>query len=78
MKKRIRTYVKNNNGMVLIISETQAGNLIGETYNNMSDYNDKKESVSKAKFYVLNRENTIHRVMEYFGFTNNNSKQVHV
>ena len=78
MKKRIRTYIKNNNGMVLIISETQVGNLIGETYNSMSDYNSNMPSISKAKFYAIQRDNTIHRVMEYFGFTNNNSKQVHV
>ena len=37
------------------------------------DSNSKK--ISSAMFYEKDRDNTIYRVKEYFGFTNNNSYQ---
>jgi hypothetical protein len=68
----VSKFQRQTDGSILIIRETKAGNYIGEVY----PYNDNKNWWMKATSKAKDGDASEYRVKEYFGFTNENSKQL--
>lgn len=69
ISKRIHT-----DGRLLVVYETPNLNYVGEVYNKGKRVAGKWDS--RATFYHKDKDASEYRVMEYFGFTYQNSKEI--